>query len=324
MSEVKFQAVLWRQSKQVWGSGRSLMADLLSVHILDITLDLYPNTEEVDVNVTFILQGCKNWMFSLMKRASEPHLKGSICGIAAARLRAGDFLSFSQAEVVSGSKREGQPSRTFFFEISQKKGWTEVKGEHKHLYVVKNPSLFTEEKSQADICVFMCVCLRSTGRPLTFLCSSCLSSSSSIVGLFISTCSSEICSWFCLFASSCSTHRQERGSRGEAYRGLRLSVFKGVSTPHFCIIHITPQRWSISRLQRENRAISWRDTSAAGTQTHHTQIHTHNILHFYCQMRGWDRPCGADSCVAAFKTTFTALTSWGSDPTPPPERAPKT
>ena len=26
-------------------------------------------------------------------------------------------------------------------------------------------------------------------------------------------------------------------------------------------------------------------------------------------MRGWGCPCGADSCVAAFKTTFTGLTS---------------
>lgn len=33
----------------------------------------------------------------------------------------------------------------------------------------------------------------------------------------------------------------------------------------------------------------------------------HNILHFCCQMRGWGCPCGADSCVAAFKTTFSGL-----------------
>lgn len=124
------------------------------------------------------------------------------------------------------------------------------------------------------VCVFIWVCVyvcgtSVKGRPLTFLCSSCLLSCCSVFGLSISTCRSEICSSICLLASSCSTH-WERGSRGEAYRGLKPSVFKGVSTPYFCIIHITPQRWSISRLQQQSWAISWRDMAAADTQTHRT------------------------------------------------------
>ena len=118
------------------------------------------------------------------------------------------------------------------------------------------------------VCVCVCVCGTSVkGRPLTFLCSSCLLSCCFVFGLSISTCRSELCSSLSLLASSCSTHR-ERGSRGEAHRGLKPSVFKGVSTPYFCIIHITPQRWSISRLQQQSWAISWRDVAAADTQTH--------------------------------------------------------
>lgn len=145
--------------------------------------------------------------------------------------------------------------------------------------------------------IHMCVCMPSVNRKAT-----CLLLQLCVFGLCISTCSSGI-----HFASSCSTHRQERGSRGEAYRGLKLSVFKGVSTPYFCIIHITPRRWSISRLQQESWAISWPDTAAADTQR---QTHTHNIHHFYCQMRGWDSPCGEESCVAAFKTHFYWSDFW--------------
>ncbi len=194
----------------------------------------------------------------------------------------------------------------------------------------ENPETFTEEWSHVDICVFICtcvcVCLRSIGRPLTFLYSSCLSSCSSAFGLSISTCSSEICSSFCLFASFCWTHRQERGSRGEAYRELKLSVFKGVSTPYFCIIHITPQRWSISRLEQESRAISWRDTAAAGTQrqTRRTQIHAETISStFTARWEGEIVPVGQTRVWLHLKPL---LLDWlvGYDPTLPPEKVEKT
>ncbi len=128
------------------------------------------------------------------------------------------------------------------------------------------------------ICKFIWVCVghQSIWRPLTFLCSSFLLSCTTVSGLSISTCSSEICSSLCLLLLN--IHR-ERGSRGEAYRGLKQSVFKGVSTPYFCIIHITPQRWSISRLEQESQAISWRDTAAADThrQIRLTQIQVHTV-----------------------------------------------
>lgn len=165
--------------------------------------------------------------------------------------------------------------------------------------------------------VCQCVRLQSIGRPLTFHCRSCL---------WISTCSSEICSSFCLLASSCWTHRQERRGRGEAYRELKLSVFKGVSTPYFCIIHITPQRWSISRLQQESRAISWRDTAAADTQrqTRHTRIHVDTISStFTARWEGGIVPVGHTRVWLHLKPL---LLDWllGYDPTLPPEKAQKT
>lgn len=104
-------------------------------------------------------------------------------------------------------------------------------------------------------------------------------------------------------------HRRLRGGRGEAHGGLQLSVFKGVSTPHFCIIHLTPRRWSISRLQPERLAISWRATPSADAHRRAICTQIHNFLHFRCQMRGSAGPCGADLCAAAFKTTYAGLDS---------------
>lgn len=71
----------------------------------------------------------------------------------------------------------------------------------------------------------------------------------------------------------------ELQSRGEVCGGLEESVFKGVSTPNFCIIHITPQRWSISRLRQESWAISWRDAAPKDIRRLmlFTQEHIHEI-----------------------------------------------
>lgn len=157
---------------------------------------------------------------------------------------------------------------------------------------------------------------------LTFLCSSCLLSCSSVFGLSNSTCSSEICSLFCFLASSCSTHT-ERESKGEVYRGLKLSVFKGVSTPYFCIIHITPQRWSISGLQQESRAISWRDTAAADTQrqTHRTRIHVHTISSTFTAR--WEVGIVPMGQIRVWLHLKSLLLDWllGSDLPLPPEKA---
>lgn len=90
---------------------------------------------------------------------------------------------------------------------------------------------------------------------------------------------SKTCALFCVLAFSSSTLRQKLQSRGEACGGLEESVFKGVSTPNFCIIHVTPQRWSISRLHQESCAISWRDAALEdiGRLACLTQVHIHEI-----------------------------------------------
>lgn len=55
--------------------------------------------------------------------------------------------------------------------------------------------------------------------------------------------------------------------RAQRWRVGRIeAAFKGVGTTYFCIIHITPQRRSISTLRRESRGVSWRDPAAARTQ----------------------------------------------------------
>lgn len=172
-----------------------------------------------------------------------------------------------------------------------------------HLYVMANPSLSSENglcgyTSSHIYC--MCMSLWSKGRPTTSLWSSCLISCRNVFGLCLCTCSSEIGLSFCLFTSSWSALRQERGSRGEAYRGLQMPVFKGVSTPYFCIIHITPHRWAISRWQQKTLAISWRDTAAADTQT------PFPLLLLPDEKMGlslWGRRV----CVAAFETTYYGL-----------------
>lgn len=55
--------------------------------------------------------------------------------------------------------------------------------------------------------------------------------------------------------------------RAQRWRVWRIeAAFKGVGITYFCIIHITPQRRSISTLRRESRGVSWRDAAAARTQ----------------------------------------------------------
>lgn len=73
-------------------------------------------------------------------------------------------------------------------------------------------------------------------------------------------------------------------------------------------MRITLRRRSISRLQQESWAISWRDITAADTQR---QIHMQYIWYSSLLLpdEGWDYSGGADCCVVAFKTTFTGLTS---------------
>lgn len=85
--------------------------------------------------------------------------------------------------------------------------------------------------------------------------------------------------------STCSS-QHTAGERGTGVRLLRIEwiCFKGVSTPYFCIIHLTPQRWSISRLQHENGAICWRDTAAA--------THKHSGIK-YCALLQRDKRVGS-------------------------------
>lgn len=87
-----------------------------------------------------------------------------------------------------------------------------------------------------------------------------------------------LCSDF--FLSSCLTHWQDKWSRGKSHRELGESVFKGVSTPNFCIIHITPQRWSISSLKQQSWAITWRDAAGRNTKTNapHTKTQYSPLL----------------------------------------------
>lgn len=217
-------------------------------------------------------------MFSpapVIKRASDPHLKSSTCGTAAASLKA--FYSPEKWEA-SRSKHEGPQHSQLFWVSSlssiKRKDELKPKGTHEHLFVVANLSLFTEENGHVDVCVFVRACLPSVSRKASDL-------SLQLLPLILhkslwlssSTCSWEIVSSSCLFTSFCSTHRKRRECRGGVCREFNLSVFEGINTPYFCIIHITPHTWSISRLQQGSGAISCKDATAADTsrQTHTKQ-----------------------------------------------------
>lgn len=225
---------------------------------------------------------------------------------------------------MSGSRHEGpqhsQSFLAFFFKLNQKKRWTEVKGTHEHLYVVAKPSPATDENCHVGLCVFIYLCVPSVNRKATDL-------SLQIMPLILQLhLSPPVAQKSLLFAYSSSTHRQKRGSRGEAHGGLKLSVFKGVGTPNFCLIHITPQRWSISRLQQERWAISWRDIAQEDAQSlaQHTQIHMHTISStFRARWEGGIVPVGQPRVWLHLNLL---LLDWllGFDPTLPPEKAEKT
>lgn len=137
-------------------------------------------------NISF--QGCQDSMFlpaSMTKRASDPHLKSSICGIAAAPLKA---FFFSESGRPAGQNMKAHSTPSFFWVSSlssiKRKDELKPKGTYEQLFVVANLSLFTEVNGHVDICVFVCVCacLQSVERPVTFLCSFCLSSSTRVFG----------------------------------------------------------------------------------------------------------------------------------------------
>lgn len=101
--------------------------------------------------------------------ASDLHLKGSICAIAAAPLKAGDFFSFSQKEMVSGSGLGGQQHSSSFLLGDQWKERMNCSQRYKRVLICSGkPFTLNWGKRVTWIHVYSCVYLQLIGRLLTF------------------------------------------------------------------------------------------------------------------------------------------------------------
>lgn len=111
----------------------------------------------------------------------------------------------------------------------------------------------------ATECICVCVVGLQGGHRLVF---ATLAAHPSAVTL---ACSSEFCS------SLCQTREKEQRWGAQ---GLKPSVFKVSAHLSFCIIHITPWRWSISRLQQElsNKLTRYCHSRHANTYTHYPSL----------------------------------------------------